>query len=133
MHIAICPVHRPVKIFRMSRNLYTYLLLAALLWQVLATIGLVSTVQDANGFEHLTAHVRHTLHHHHGDSTIHLEDSAASERHLHADSGTNSLALLSAEQAKLARLQSASPQEAESAVWLAPTLEGLLRPPMLLS
>jgi DNA-binding phage protein len=76
-------------------------------------------------------HSQDANHHHHADHALHMDDDDGLLQHLHADSGTNTAGLLTSLLPAVSRIRSMSPPETSHSVWRSPTLEGLLRPPML--
>ncbi len=116
----------------MSRSLRALILLTALLWQSMAMFGSVTVAQRAGELEHMAVHFQDAQHHHHADQALHMDDDngGGGVQHLHADAGTNTAGLLTTALPVLARIRSMSPLETIHAIWLSPTLEGPLRPPM---
>lgn len=106
-------------------------LLAVLLWQSMAMLGSVTVAQRAGELEHLAVHCQDANHHHHADQALHMDDDDVAVQHLHADSGTHTAGLFNSLLPELARIRSMSPPAASHVIWLSPTLEGPLRPPML--
>ena len=121
------------KIMGMSARLRALLLLIVLLWQSVAVLGSVTVAQRAREMTHLTVHAQDDDHHHHADHALHMETDPSDEgagKHLHADSGSHPAGLLNAPLTSLAYCRAVSPAEQSHALWLSPTLEGPLRPPM---
>lgn len=121
------------KIMGMSARLRALLLLIVLLWQSVAVLGSVTVAQRASEMTHLTVHAQDDDHHHHADHALHMETDPSDEgagKHLHADSGSHPAGLLNAPLTSLAYCRAVSPAEQSHALWLSPTLEGPLRPPM---
>ena len=116
----------------MSVRIRALLLLFVLVWQSVAMLGSVTVAQRAGEMTHLTVHAQDADHHHHADHALHMEDQGdeGAGKHLHADSGSYPAGLLSACLNSLAYSLAVSPAEPSHALWLSPTLEGPLRPPM---
>ncbi len=112
----------------MSSRFHALILLAALVWQSMAMFGSITVAQRASELEHMAVHCQ-DAHHHHADQALHMDDDSAGQ-HLHADAGTQTAGLLTTVIPALARIRSMSPPETTHAIWLSPTLEGPLRPPM---
>lgn len=114
----------------MLRSSRALILLAVFLWQSLAVLGSTNLAQRAGELEHLIAHCQDAGHHHHADQSLHMDDDDGPLQHLHADTNGNTTGLLTSLQLAVAGVRSMSPPEANHTVWLSPTLEGPLRPPM---
>jgi hypothetical protein len=112
--------------FRRFRALF---LLSVLFWQLLSVFGATAVAQRANELEHMVVHAQDVHHHHHADSTLHLDDAAVEMNHLHADSGSGTVALMQSMQPSVASMRAMSIPESVHTIWLSPTLEGPLRPP----
>ena len=103
-------------------------MLIALLSQSFIALGPSLGTQTAGELEHWFMHGIEASHHHHDDSALHLEDEGSPVQHVHAD--TSPVGLLSAAPSNLTHARSASLPESTVLLWLSPTLEGPLRPPM---
>lgn len=114
----------------MSHSFRALILLAVLLWQSVSMLGSWSVSQQVGNLEHLIVHCQDANHHHHADNALHMDDDGGPVQHLHADSGNSSAALLTSLHPSLANVRSMSPPDTSYAIWLSPTLEGPLRPPM---
>ena len=114
----------------MSRSFRALILLAVLLWQSMAMSGSVTVALRASELEHMAVHCQDAQHHHHADQALHMDDDDVAGQHLHADAGTNTAGLLTTMLPAMARIRSMSLPETTHAIWLSPTLEGPLRPPM---
>jgi hypothetical protein len=114
----------------MFRTLRSITVLTAILWQSMVLLGSWSVSQQVGDLEHLIAHGQDANHHHHADSTLHLDDDGGPAQHVHSDTGNSSVALLTSQPATLADVRSMSPPDKTYAAWLSPALEGPLRPPM---
>jgi hypothetical protein len=104
-------------------------MLIALLSQSFLALGSSLTTQTAGELEHWFMHGMEASHHHHDDSSLHLEDEGSPVHHVHAD--TSPVGLLGDLSSNLTHVRSVSPPEFNLLRWLSPTLEGPLRPPML--
>lgn len=114
----------------MFRNLRSITILTVILWQSLALLGSWSVSQQVGNLEHLIVHGQDANHHHHSDNALHMDDDGGPAQHVHADTGNSSVALLTSQQSAAADVRSMSPPDKTYAVWISPTLEGPLRPPM---
>jgi hypothetical protein len=119
-----------LKIWGMSRRFCVFVLLTAIFLQAMAAFGTVAVAQRASELAHLMAHCQDANHHHHADNALHMDDDGGALQHMHADSGSSPAGLLSSAQHPLARARSVAPPELRLSIWLSPTLEGPLRPPM---
>ena len=93
-------------------------------------VGSWSGLQQVGDLQHLIVHGQDVNHHHHMDNALQMDDDGGPVQHMHADTGNSSAALLASQQPALADVGSISPPDMTYAVWLSPTLEGPLRPPM---
>ena len=114
----------------MTGRLRALLLLIVLLWQSVAVFGSVTVAQRVGELTHLTVHAQEADHHHHADKALHMEEDEGAGKHLHADSGSQPAGLLSSHLISLGYIRPISPAEKSHSLWLSPTLEGPLRPPM---
>lgn len=95
-------------------------------------LGPVTVAQQVGEIEHLAVHSQDDSHHHHADRALHMDDANdVAVQHFHADSGSNTAGLLASLLPVVARIRSISPPQTSHIIWCSPTLEGLLRPPML--
>lgn len=118
----------------MPRNVRALFLLAVILLQSLTMLSSLGAMQLAGELEHLVFHSQDDhKHHHHEDQALHMDDDDGPVQHFHADSGANTVGLLTSLQPGLTDVRSMSPPEAPHALWLSPTLEGPLRPPRRLA
>ncbi len=122
----------------MVRQVQAVILIAVLLWQSLGMLGSAAVEQRAGELTHVAVHWQSVEHHHHADHALHLgENDAAPEggvaQHQHPDSGFTPTGLVLSHQFALAPTRSQSLVEALQTVWLSATLDGLLRPPKLLT
>ena len=115
----------------MLKHARALILLAVLMLQSLAVLGSWSVSQQVGELEHLIVHCQDANHHHHADNDLHMDDDGGPLQHMHADSGSSPAGLLSSQQTTLTSARSMSPPELNLSIWLSPTLEGPLRPPML--
>ncbi len=106
------------------------LLVAVLLWQSMSMLGSWSAAQRVGQLEHLIVHSQDENHHHHADKALLMDEHDGPVQHLHADSSASTAGLLTSLQPTLSNVRSMSPPELSLALWLSPTLEGPLRPPM---
>lgn len=114
----------------MRRYLHTLILLAVLLGQSVWMLGSLSVSQRVGELDHFIMHGQSENHHHHADNVLHMDEEDGSVQHLHADSGANPAGLLTSLPIAWVDVRSMSPPAISHAVWLSPTLEGPLRPPM---
>lgn len=112
-----------------SRRLLSFLLLIAFLCQSLPVLSTQGVAQRSQEIEHVTLHWQETEHHHHDDLSLHVEDSADSAQHDHADAGFNAACLLTVGWALRPRLVPTSPEVLVQALGPMPFLDGPLRPP----
>ena len=97
----------------------------------MAMLGPVRLAQQVGDIEHLAVHGQDNRHHHHADQALHMDDvNNVAAQHFHADSGTNTAGLLTSLLPVVSPIRSMSPLETSHVIWLSPTLEGPLRPPM---
>lgn len=127
--VASCNVDCRFRMLPVHRRLRAFILLTVLLCQSLAVLGSWSVSQKVGDVEHLIVHCQEAKHHHHLDHALHMDDDGGAVQHLHADSGSSSLALLTSFQASPGEVRSMPPPQMGSVLWLSATLEGLLRPP----
>jgi hypothetical protein len=134
MHCALDTRHCKKIIFgtmfrQAFRRALPILLLIAMSWQAMAMLNPLTVTERGIDPAHVAMHWQAPEHHHHGDQTLHLEESEGSTFHLHADGGLNSAGLVTAGGFRLAMPQPFSPPTAK--VTFVPTrfLEGPLRPP----
>lgn len=118
------------RICGMSRSFRAFVLLSVLLWQSMAIFGSMTVTQQVEELEHMMVHCQDINHHHHADMALHMEDDEGGVQHVHADSANNPSALLPLMVSVIPDARSTSPVEGRLAIWLSPTLEGPLRPPM---
>ena len=117
----------------MSRSLHSLLLIFAIVWQSMAMLSPYAIEKMATSIDHGVLHTQEATHHHHDDASTHIEDTAEGLHHQHADSGMSTLGLLSTITLSLSLAAPLAFIAALSATRSSPTLEGLLRPPRLLS
>ena len=115
------------KVASMSSRFSALVLLCVLFWQLMSAFGALAIAQRADELEHMVMHAQDV--HHHADLTLHMDDAAVEMDHLHPDSTSIAVALMQSMQSTVASYRSLSAPESIHSMWLAPTLEGPLRPP----
>jgi hypothetical protein len=113
----------------MTFRIFSFVLLAALFLQSAAAFGPATVAQRAGEIEHLIVHYQDANHHHHSDSSLHMDDDVAVQ-HSHPDYGS-SAALVNAPHPTLIVSGFSSLAEAQTAFWISATVDALLRPPTL--
>lgn len=111
-------------------RLFAFVLLAALFLQSATSFGPETIAQRTGDIEHLMVHYQEADHHHHSDSSLHMEDDGSAQ-HSHYDYGNSSAAFVNAPNPALIDLGASSLVEARPALWISATIDGLLRPPTL--
>jgi hypothetical protein len=76
----------------------------ALLWQALAMLLPAQVDGRASLISHSVAHWQETDHHHHADSSLHLEDRAEQSAHDHSHDGVQPSAILPSSRLFVARV-----------------------------
>lgn len=117
----------------MSRSYRVWLLLIAIVWQTAAMLSPFSIEKVAANFDHIVLHSHEATHHHHDDQSAHIEDTDEGLQHLHADSGLQTPGLTPTMTSNLSVAQPVSPLVHLLLPRPSPTLDGLLRPPRLVS
>lgn len=121
---------RPLKSSPMSYRCRSLILLTVLFWQSLTLFHPSNLEQRASELEHMVVHGLSESHHHNADEALHMDDDDGLVQHLHADSGGSPAGILTSLQSALVGVRSMSPPEMNHSIWISPTLEGPLRPPM---
>ena len=96
-------------------------------------LGPVTVAQRAGALDHLSVHVQEASHHHHADAALHMDNMDGADdpvQHLHADAGNGTTGLLTSAAPSVAHVGPLRPRDIGQVIWRAPTLDGLLRPPM---
>lgn len=117
----------------MSRHVRAFLLLIAMLWQTLAWVTPHGISLRANDLAHQAVHFLEQDHHHHADASLHMGEEVDSDKHLHPDSGAQSVGLFPSTERPVFAL---GPESLPRSTDLEPpsvVLDGLLRPPQVLS
>jgi hypothetical protein len=117
----------------MSRLAVLLALLFAMLWQSLALARVGSTVNVLADMEHAALHWGEESHHHHDDGSYHLDDSNESAQHVFTDQVSATAALFAAMPRIVSHARAAAPAGGQEQVPPSPDIDGLLRPPRLLS
>jgi hypothetical protein len=112
----------------MSFRLVAFALLAAMCLQSAVVFGPATVAQRAGDIEHLMVHGQDVEHHHHSDSSLHMDDGGAVQ-HSHPDHSSGFAALINAHNSALLNGGSSSLAEAQTTLWISATADGLLRPP----
>jgi hypothetical protein len=111
-------------------RLFAFVLLAALFLQSAAAFGPATIAQRTGDIEHLMVHCQDADHHHHADSSLHMDDDGAVQ-HSHPDYSNSSAALVNVHNPALMDSGASSLAEAQPDLWISATVDGLLRPPKL--
>jgi|688.fasta_scaffold322149_2 hypothetical protein len=117
----------------MVRRFTVLLVLFAMVWQAVAMARPGSTVNVMSDLAHAALHWQEQAHHHHDDGSLHLDDSQASVLHVMLDHVTVTNALLPSGPQEFPPGASERPCGPQGARTSAPFIDGLLRPPRLLS
>ncbi|MEY4266926.1 MAG: hypothetical protein RIS90_1461 [Pseudomonadota bacterium] len=112
----------------MTQRLLAFVLLAALLLQAAAAFGPAPVAQRAGDIEHMLVHSQDADHHHHADSSLHIEDGVGVQ-HSHPDYSSSTAALMNADCPALVDSGSSSLAEAATTLWISATVDRPLRPP----
>ncbi len=116
------------------RRFIAFLLICLSLWQTALAAGLTQAVLAQDGdLAHLALHWQAEGHHHDDDGSIHADDSHDSIQHVMADCSMHHLGLIAVP--AVTALEPAPQQVTQAASHLPPPpyLDGLRRPPRLLS
>ncbi len=116
------------------RRFIAFLLICLSLWQTALAAGLTQAVLAQDGdLAHLALHWQAEGHHHDDDGSIHADDSHDSIQHVMADCSTHHLGFIV--MLPVAALEPVSHHVAQAASHPPPPpyLDGLRRPPRLLS
>jgi hypothetical protein len=114
----------------MRFRLFSFVLLAALFLQSAVAFGSTTTAQRSGDIEHLIVHSQDADHHHHADSSLHM-DADGSAPHSHPDYGSSSAALVNADNPACMDSRASFLGETLTTLWISATVDGLLRPPTL--
>ena len=114
----------------MPLRLFAFILLAALFLQSAVAFGPVTAAQQSGDIEHLIVHCQDADHHHHSDSSLHM-DADGSAPHSHPDYGSSSAALVNADNPARMDRGASFLGETLTTLWISATVDGLLRPPTL--
>lgn len=113
----------------MRRSVVLFIMLFAMLWQMVAVARPGSTLNALADLEHSALHWQDEGHHHHEDGSYHRDDSNASAQHLLCDHVSATAALMFTACHHFPPLGSAAPGGLHETPVPNPTLDGLLRPP----
>lgn len=105
-----------------------FLLVLSLFWQSAAVAGVyaLTEIEDSG---HVVMHWQDSEHHHHDDGALHADDSSSTGHHMHADSASNAMGLLTAGWNSLLMLRSGGPAVLVEPPFPSTFPQGLLRPP----
>lgn len=112
----------------MTLRFFSFVLLAALFLQSAAALGPATVAQRAGEIEHLIVHYQDANHHHHSDSSLHIDDDGAMQ-HSHPDFNNNPAALVNMHNAAHMEDGASTLVEARPTLWISATVDRLLRPP----
>ena len=117
------------------RRLLAVILLLSFFCQALATARQTVVLDHAGALEavHAELHLDGVSHHHDQHGVMHLDDSLESLQHMFADAGPGTAALLHFPQLSLPLDRSPAPAVTAESVSPPPHLDGLRRPPRLIS
>ncbi len=113
----------------MLQRAWVTAVLVALLLQTWVGLTSGGVAQQAQEFAHAVAHAQTANHHHHGDGSLHLEQTSEEPAHQHADEGIQLSALLPAAAPGLPDLRPTAVGWTAAAALASVFLEGPLRPP----
>jgi hypothetical protein len=113
----------------MTRSTRAILLTLALVWQVLVGFTLLGQAQKVQDLVNAMVHAQAVDHHHHDDSSLHLDDSAGSPNHYHISEAMQPVGLLPVAINYPNRFPSAIPPSVGACAVVSVFLDGLLRPP----
>lgn len=127
-----CP---PLEPSRSMRRLLAVLLLLSFFCQAFATAGQLVALGHGESFQasHAEMHWEGVAHHHDEDGVAHQDDSSESIAHMLADAGPGTAALIQALVLALLVDRPPAPAEVAEAAAPPPYLDGLRRPPRLIS
>jgi hypothetical protein len=112
-----------------THRLLSFILLIAFVCQSLPVLSAQAVGERSQQIEHVMLHGQDTDHHHHDDQSLHVEDSAQSAQHQHADTGISTACLPTVGWGAIFRLLPVSPDASVQAPGATPFLDGPLRPP----
>jgi len=117
------------------RRLLAVILLLSLFCQAFAAARQTVVLDHAGAFEavHAEMHMDGVSHHHDEHGVMHQDDSQESIQHMLADAGPGTAALLHFPQLSLPLDRSPAPAVTAESVSPSPHLDGLRRPPRLIS
>lgn len=117
------------------RRLLAVFLLLSFFGQAFVTAGQSIALDHAGGFQaaHAEMHLESEAHHHDEEGLAHLDDSLESIQHMLADVGSGTAALLQFSQPLFHFGGSSAPAVTAESAGPPPHLDGLRRPPRLIS
>jgi hypothetical protein len=114
----------------MKFGLRSFIVLLALWVQSVSMVGPWSVAQRVAELDHALVHGQDVNHHHHASNVLHMDDDDVQAKHVHAESANSPAGVWGSTLPALSHVRGARPSESSLSLWLSPTLEGPLRPPM---
>lgn len=115
----------------MLSRLNTLLILFALLVQTLGVLNNGLPERSAEHWVHRAVHAQETAHHHHADSSLHVEESGQLTAHHHVDGSPSDTVFLATFARHFTARRPTAPAPPDVPPHIPPHVEGLLRPPMI--
>jgi hypothetical protein len=117
----------------MQRSLALILLVVSFFWQALSVAGQLPLLAPSEEMEHAALHWQQASHHHHDDGTLMVDDSSASVLHVAADGLAGAPPAWAGDRFRFQAPGSAVPDAGDALSLPQPILDGLRRPPRLIT